>query len=68
LDHQTGETLESTGNADGGIDLDQDTLGSVDENLKATGLVDGGVEEGEETLEKVLKKGIIVVKKRSSVL
>jgi hypothetical protein len=40
----------------------------VDENLKATGLVDGGVEEGEETLEKVLKKGIIVVKKRSSVL
>jgi hypothetical protein len=50
LDHKTGETLESTGNADGGVDLDQDTLGSVDENLKATGLVDGGVEEGEETL------------------
>lgn len=52
LDHQTGETLESSGNADGGVDFDQDALGSVDENLKPTGLVDGGVEQSKKALEK----------------
>jgi hypothetical protein len=50
LDHQTGETLECAGNADGGVDFDQDTLGGVDENLQATSLVDGRVEEGEKAL------------------
>lgn len=50
LDHQTGETLECTGNAHGGVDLDEDTLGGVDENLQAASLVDGGIEEGEKAL------------------
>lgn len=41
LNHQTGETLESSGNANGGVDFDQNALGCVDENLEPTGLVDG---------------------------
>jgi hypothetical protein len=53
LDHQTGETLEGSGNANGGIDFDQNTLGRVDENLQATSLVNGGIEESEEALDKV---------------
>lgn len=51
LDHQTSETLECAGNANGGVNFDQDTLGGVDENLQAASLVDGGVEEGEKALE-----------------
>jgi hypothetical protein len=51
LDHETGETLECTGNANGGVDFDQDTLGGVDEDLQAASLVDGGVEEGEKALK-----------------
>ena len=50
LDHQTGETLESSGNANGGVDFDQHTFGGVDENLQATGLVDGGIEESKKAL------------------
>jgi hypothetical protein len=50
LDHQTGETLECAGNANGGVDFDQDTLGGVDENLQAASLVDRGVEESEKAL------------------
>jgi hypothetical protein len=53
LDHQTGETLEGSGKANGGIDFDQNTLGRVDENLQATSLVNGGIEESEEALDKV---------------
>lgn len=53
LDHQTGEPLECSRNADGRIDFDQDTLGGVNENLEPTGLVHGGIEESEQTLRKV---------------
>lgn len=50
LDHQTGESLERSGNADGGVDFDQDTLGSVDENLQTTSLVHGRIKKGKQTL------------------
>ena len=50
LDHQTGEALEGTGNADGRADFDQDTLCCVNVNLKFAGLVERRVEEGEQTL------------------
>jgi hypothetical protein len=50
LDHQPGESLKGTGNANAGVDLDEDALGGMDVDLEFTGLVDGGVEEGEETL------------------
>jgi len=50
LDHQTRKTLEGSGNADGGVDFNQNTLGSVDEDLQAASLVDGRVEEGKKTL------------------
>jgi hypothetical protein len=51
LDHKTGETLEGSGNTDGGVDFDQNSLGGVDEDLEATGLVDGGVKESQKTLQ-----------------
>jgi hypothetical protein len=50
LDHQTGEALKCTGNADGRADFDQDTLCCVDVDLEFAGLVERRVEEGEETL------------------
>lgn len=50
LDHQTSETLEGTGNADGGADFDQDTLGRVNVDLEFAGLVERRVEQSEETL------------------
>jgi hypothetical protein len=50
LDHQTGEALEGTGDADGGADFDQDTLCCVNVDLEFAGLVERRVEEGEETL------------------
>lgn len=50
LHHETGEALESTGNADGRRDLDQDILGGEDVDLKFAGLVDRRVEEGQEAL------------------
>lgn len=50
LDHQTGEALEGTGNADGGRDLNQDALGRVDVDLQFASLVDGRVKQGKETL------------------
>jgi hypothetical protein len=50
LDHETGESLECTWDADGGADFDEDALGRVDVDLKLTSLVDRRVEEGKETL------------------
>ena len=44
LHHQTSETLEGAGNANGWTDLDQDAFGSVDVYLQLSGFVDGGVE------------------------
>jgi len=41
LDHQTGETLECSGDSHAWVDLDQDALRSVDEYLQSPGLVDG---------------------------
>lgn len=40
LDHQTGEALEGTRNADGGRDFDEDALGGVDVDLELAGLVE----------------------------
>ena len=45
LDHETGETLECAGNADGGGDFDEDVLGCVNVDLQLSGFVDGGVEK-----------------------
>lgn len=50
LHHETGKSLEGTGDADGGVDLDQDALGGVDEDLETTGLVDGRVKQGQKAL------------------
>ncbi len=44
LHHQTSETLEGAGNANGWTDLDQDAFGRVDVYLQLSGFVDGGVE------------------------
>jgi hypothetical protein len=51
LDHQTSKPLERSGNADGRVDLDQNTLGRVNENLKAASLVDGRVQKSEKALK-----------------
>lgn len=50
LYHQTGEALKSTGNADGGRDLNQDAFGRVDVDLQFASLVDRRVKKGKETL------------------
>lgn len=50
LDHETGEALEGTWDADSGRDLDQDTFGGVDINLKLASLIEGRVKQREETL------------------
>lgn len=50
LDHQTGEALEGTRDADGRADFDQDTLCCMNVDLKLAGLVERRVEEGEEAL------------------
>lgn len=50
LNHQTSETLKGTGNADGGADFDQDTLGCVNVDLEFAGLVERRVEKSKETL------------------
>jgi hypothetical protein len=47
LYHETGKTLERSGNADWGRDLDQDALGGMDVDLELAILVDGGIQEGE---------------------
>lgn len=47
LDHETGEALEGTWDADGGVDFDEDAFGGVDVDLEFAGLVDGRVEESE---------------------
>jgi hypothetical protein len=47
LYHQTGETLERSGYADGRADFDQDAFGRVDVNLQFASLVDRRVEESE---------------------
>lgn len=50
LHHQTGEAFESTGNANGWADLDQDALGGVYVYLQLPGFIDGRVEEGKKAL------------------
>lgn len=52
LDHETGEALEGSGNANRRRDLNEDTLGGGYVNLEAAGLVDGRVEEGQKALRK----------------
>ena len=51
MDHETGEALEGTRNADGGRDLDENALCGVNENLKLAGLVDRGVQERQKALD-----------------
>lgn len=50
LNHQTGEPLEGTRNANGRADLNEDTFGGVNVYLQLAGLVDGRVQEREEAL------------------
>ena len=50
LDHETGEALEGSGDADSGADFDEDALCGRDVDLESAGFVDGRVEEGEEAL------------------
>jgi hypothetical protein len=51
LHHETGEALEGTGDANGGVYLNEDTLGRVDIDLELPDFVDGRVEESEEALQ-----------------
>lgn len=57
LDHQTGEALEGTWDADSGRDLDQYTFGSVNVDLKLAGLVKGRVKQRKETLMRWVSTG-----------
>ena len=41
LDHETCEAFESTGDADLGVDFDEDALCGVDVDLELASLVDG---------------------------
>lgn len=50
LDHETGETLERSWDADGGRDLDQDTFGGMNIDLQLASLVEGRVKQREKTL------------------
>lgn len=50
LHHQASKTLEGTGNADRGVDFDQDPFGGMDEDLELASLVHRGVEQGKQTL------------------
>lgn len=58
MDHETGESLECSWDADGWADLNKDTLGSVDVDLELAGLVDRRIEEGKETLMGYIRSGI----------
>jgi len=50
LNHETGESLEGTRDADCRADFDEDTLSGVDVDLEFSCLVDRRVEEGKKTL------------------
>jgi len=50
LDHKTCEPFESSRNAHGWIDFDQDAFGGMNEDLELAGFVDWRVEEGKEAL------------------
>jgi hypothetical protein len=52
LHHETGESLERSGNSDRRGDLDEDALGGVDVDLELSSLVDGGVKERQEALQR----------------
>lgn len=56
LNHETGEPLESSGNADRGVNLDQNSLGGVDEDLEATGFVDGRIKQSQKALRLVSRR------------
>lgn len=43
LHHQTGESLEGSGNTDSGADFDEDALGGVYVDLQLASLVDGRI-------------------------
>ena len=46
LHHETGETLERTRDAHGGVYFDKHALGGLDVDLEFACFVDRGVEEG----------------------
>lgn len=54
LNHETGESFESTWNTDGWRDLNQDTLCCMDVDLELASLVDRRVEKCKKTLTKGL--------------
>lgn len=53
LDHETCKSLESPGDPDRWIDLNEDPLGCVNVNLESSSFIDGGIEQGQETLDRV---------------
>jgi hypothetical protein len=64
LDHQTGEALEGTRYAHGGVDLDEHAAGGLDVDLQLARLVDGRVEQGEQALQALLVRGVALMAKR----
>ena len=60
LYHETGETFECAGDADGWVDFDENAFGGVDVDLELASLVDRGVEKGEETLVLVSMRPLLL--------
>jgi len=71
LDHQTGETLESTGNTHAGRDVDEDVAGGLDVHLQVTSLVERRIKESEEALVKdvgaIISSGFVQLLQEGSV-
>ena len=53
LDHKTCKSLESPGDSDRWVDLNEDPLGCVDIDLESSGFVDWRIKQGQETLDRV---------------
>jgi len=51
LNHETGESLEGSGNPDRGRYFNQDALGCVYVDLQPPGLINRGVKQGQQALE-----------------
>ena len=51
MDHETGEALERSGNANSRANFDQDAFCSVDVDLQLASLVDGRVQQSKQTLK-----------------
>lgn len=63
LDHETGEALESTRDAHGGVHLNEHATSRLDVDLQFAPFVDGRIEQGEQALHGLLVIGVAWVAK-----